>query len=317
MKRTILHNQCKPGHARGQRGQTAAVLVGLVMALTLAGTGLKAQVPDISKAVLLSWPEPAQEQIVVGADSLATNAVWTPWPEPIFKRFGELCMTVPTTASQQFFKLVSGMQFVDDFSDSKLPFTNRIPWASYEAESGDDWSVTNGVLRLTWHGPTEGAFALIWPPGSNTWVADFTASVDILNWTTSGTNWSTLGIMARGFIPYPGGGLAFSAGLRLNAYGIPGNVAPWMAYGADPTTNGPTFQVAQFPPPYRVQYCGLGPNHTLRVISLTTGELIREMTMTKPSGRTEGFMGLWINAPAVSESHSITVDNYFAAGTRP
>ena len=30
-------------------------------------------------------------------------------------------MTVPVTASQQFFKLMPGTQFIDDFSDTKLP----------------------------------------------------------------------------------------------------------------------------------------------------------------------------------------------------
>ncbi len=85
MRKMTLDNKCKAGHARGRRGRTAALLGGLVVALTLPGSGLKAQVPDISKSVLLSWPEPTQEQIVVGSDSL-TGPVWTPWPEPIFKR---------------------------------------------------------------------------------------------------------------------------------------------------------------------------------------------------------------------------------------
>jgi hypothetical protein len=80
-------------------------------------------------ACLACWSQDtAEEQIVVGASSLASDAVWTPWPEPIFKRHGELCMAVPTTATQQFFKLVPGTQFIDDFSDPQEPFAVRNPW---------------------------------------------------------------------------------------------------------------------------------------------------------------------------------------------
>lgn len=313
MKPNLVTFAYHPFRVRGFRGQTTALLAVLTL---MAGTTfvLHAQLTNIQISVLLSWPEPVEEQIVVGSVS-PRGPVWTPWPEPIFKRHGELCMAVPATATQQFFRLASGSQFIDDFSDPKQPFTNRNDWWTYSKEPSDEWIVTNDVLRLNWHGPLAGAFALIWPPGSNYWVADFSASADILDWTTSGTNWSALGIMARGII-YPDGGLGHAAGLRLNAYGIPGNVAPWIAYGNE-QTDGLTFQTAQFPPPYRLEYSGLGPNHTLRVISLTTKELIREMSMTYPYGRTNGFMGLWINAPAVLESHSITVDNYLATGTKP
>src|SRR5512139_180898 len=113
MKTTIINGLHKPEPARGPCGRSAALLACLALALTLPAICLQAQVLDISKSVLLSWPEPAQEQIVVGSDS-PTGPVWTPWPEPIFNRFGQMCMTVPTTASQQFFKPVLGRQFVDD-----------------------------------------------------------------------------------------------------------------------------------------------------------------------------------------------------------
>jgi hypothetical protein len=314
MKSNLVTFARSPFRVRCFRRATTALLAGLTL---MAGTTfvLHAQLTNIERAAIVSWPPPTEEQIVVAADSL-TGSVWTPSLELIFKRFDLMCMTVPTTASQQFFKIVPGRQFADGFGDTWGPFTNRIPWWPYSNEPSDEWIVTNGVLRLNWHGPLAGAFALIWPPGSNTWVADFSASVHILDWTTSGTNWSTLGIMARGIIN-PDGGLAYAAGLRLNAYGIPGNIALWMGYGAV-TTDGPTFQTAQFPLPYRLEYSGIGSNLTLRVVSLTTKELIREMSATYPSGnRTEGFMGLWINAPAVLESHSITVDDYFTTGTRP
>src|SRR5512135_87546 len=138
--RIITDRICKPGPPPSK---PAALLACLVLALTVPGIGLKAQVPDISRAVLLSWPEPTQEQIVVGTDSVASNAVWTPWPEPIFKRFGQMCMTVPTTASQQFFKTVRGNQFIDNYSDTQLPYTNRVAYSNMvSAASGFEFQVT-------------------------------------------------------------------------------------------------------------------------------------------------------------------------------
>ncbi len=159
----ITDRICKPGHPPGK---PAALLACLVLALTVAGTGLKAQVLDESRAVLLYWPEPTQEQIVVGADSLASNAVWTPWPEPIFKRFGQMCMAVPTTASQQFFRTALGRQFLDDFSETWGPFTNRDSYMHWFRQPGEDWFVTNGTLRVNVNLSTDAGFLLL-PVGTN------------------------------------------------------------------------------------------------------------------------------------------------------
>ena len=49
----------------------------------------------------------------------------------------------------------------------------------------------------------------------------------------------------------------------------------------------------------------------------TTGQLIKEMNLTS-SNFVAGGIGLWINAPAgVYESHSITMDNFYASGAKP
>jgi hypothetical protein len=311
MKEMRLDNQWKPGRARAQQGRTAALLGGLILALTLPDTCLKAQVIGISKAVLLSWPEPTQEQIVVGADS-PTGPVWTPWPEPIFKRLGQVCMAVPTTASQQFFKLVPGRQFVDDFSDTRLPYTNRGPWRLTWNQPGSEFLVTNGVLRLIWHGTNSGAF-LAQPPGPDIVVNNFYMSVDVLDWVTSGTNWSAIGLVARGNVP---GGYAYGAGLWLQRLGTSVSVTPFLSCGAD-QRDGMPFDIGEIPPPYRLEYSGIGTRFSLRLVNLTMQQLIREMSETF-YGSTEGIVGLWINAPAgLLESHSITADNFFVSGTKP
>ncbi len=310
----ILDKICKPGHARGARCKSAALLACLVLALTFPGTCLKAQVPEISKAVLLSWPEPTQEQIVVGSDSLASNAVWTPWPEPIFKRFGQMCMAVPTTASQQFFKPVPGTQFIDDVSDFQLPYTNRCAYSNWTGY-GWDYLVTNGTYRIARQGPgiAKWGFAAPLP-----WVEvrDFTTSVDILDWVASGTNWNRFYLAARAVWTGPGGGPAYAGGLSLNDPG-PGKVR-LRTICFTSSFEGASFDFQQYPPPYRLQFSGVGTNMSSRVLSLTTGQILAEMSVTD-TNLTQGFTTLLPYSPALnaSESHAITLDNYFVSGTKP
>jgi hypothetical protein len=267
---------------------------------------------QIANSVLLSWSgNTEEEQIVVATDSL-TNAAWAPCPQPIFAGSGGMSMAVPTTASQQFFKLVPGTQFVDDFSDTWGPFTNRNSWQLIWNTPASEFLVTNGLLRINWHGPESGAFVAL-PLGTNVLLGDFSMSMDVLDWATSGTNWSTIAHVARGMFTgtYSGAG----AGLTLNSP-IPGRVTPWVGSGENGTVGVP-FEIAQFPPPYRLVYCGVGTNFTFRVVNLTTKQLIRETIATYPF-RSQGVMGIIVNAPAgVNESHNITVDNFLMNGTKP
>jgi hypothetical protein len=295
------------------RRQTTVLLAGLTL---MAGTTfvLHAQLTNIEKAVLLSWPGPAEEQIVVGADSSA-GPVWTPWPEPIFTRHGELCMAVPTTASQQFFKLVSGRQFVDDFSETNLPFTNRAPYTN-ALDTGWDYRVTNGIYRIARQGPVFAAGYGLTQPLPVVVVRDFSASVDILDWVASGTNWNDFYIAARGVWVGPSGGYAYSGGLRLNDPG-PGSVRLWMVLSND-FVAGASFDLQQNPPPYRLQFSGVGPRLSFRVLSLTTGQILEEMSVNH-STLPEGFVGLllYTSPLKLSESYTITVDNFFVSGTKP
>jgi hypothetical protein len=316
MKEMILDNKCKPAHARGRGGGTAVLLGGLVLALTLPGTDLRAQVPDITKSVLLSWPEPTQEQIVVGSGS-PTGPVWTPWPEPIFKRFGQMCMTVPTTASQQFFKTVRGNQFIDNYSDTQLPYTNRVAYSNMVSPaSGFEFQVTNGTYRIVRQGPwlpgtTNGAATI---PMPYVVVRDFSTSVDILGWTNTTTNWNVLYIAARmSWAPSMDG-----AALDLNpSDGPPGSFRLLMTTWGKEEARGPIFDGQQNPPPYRLQFSGVGHHLSFRVLSLTTGQVLGEMS-SEDSILTQGFVAFWINNPAlkVSESYAITLDNLLITGTR-
>ena len=157
---------------------------------------------------------------------------------------------------------------------------------------------------------------MIVPPGPEIVAANFSISADILDWKTSGTNWSGLGLVGKG-VKFPGGDVsAVGGGLILNSEGIPGRVRPYMGDG-DYGTNGLYFRIEEFPPPYHLECSGVGSTFSLRVFSLTTKKLIREMSMVRSVIR-DGFMALWFNAPGgVAASHEITVDNYLATGTKP
>lgn len=179
---------------------------------------------------------------------------------------------------------------------------------------GTGWIVTNGVLRLSWQGPFDGICALL-PLGTNiaTELRDFYMSEDVLDWVSSGTHWSAGGFVARLRLS---DGAGYGAGLMLNATGTSGSLTPWMSYGAY-STNGIPFTMEEIPPPYRLEYFAKGTEFSLRVVNLTTKQLIRQMSMTD-SSRSQGLMGIVTGAgPGTNlESHSITVDNFFLSGTK-
>jgi hypothetical protein len=260
------------------------------------------------------WPDPAQEQIVVGSDS-PTGPVWTPWPEPIFKRFGQMCLAVPTTATQQFFKTVSGRQLADDFTDSWWPFTNRIPWTNWLVNPGEDWFVTNGVLKLAVSPGTNSPGFLLLPDWTNA-VQDFYTSIDILDWVTSTNNWSIFALIGRGKIHGVTSANGHIGGLVLNSDGIAGNVTLYLWDGYTDVF-GPSFDMGANPLPYRLELSQVGNNLWLRVRSLTTKAVIREQALVVTK-YTQGWVGLWIkgrNDPG--DTFTITADNFFATGTKP
>ncbi len=250
---------------------------------------------------------------MVGADSLASNAVWTPWPEPIFKRSGELCMAVPMTATQQFFKLVPGTQFIDDFSEPTEPFATRNPWVPYFFNVGDassfSFTVTNGAFRIrTLTGPVDGR-VVIAPPGPLTVFRDLTVSVDILSFAATATEARPLfSICARAWIddPFPGNSNAYLGGFRVN----PARMQIWT--GSAPVA-GPSFTYDPAAA-YRLQLSAVGVDLTLRLVNLATGQIL-EQRLTDATF-SQGNVMLWVEA-APGGSYDLTVDNFFVSGTKP
>jgi hypothetical protein len=265
------------------------------------------EIARATNAVALNWMLPMEEHIVVEADQL--TGPWCPCPQAYTRTGDVCCLSVPYQSPQKFFKLTPGTQFTDYF-------TNAVPaWKLTWNQPGSEFLVTNGVLRLNSHGTNTGAY-VAQPPGPDVVVSNFCMSVDILDWVTSSTNWSDFGLIARGYFSPTGGGVGYGAGLILNSDGVPGRVTPFLSYGSQGSYGVP-FKISEIPPPYRLEYCGIGTRFSLRLVNLTTQQLVREMSATF-YGRTTGWVGLWISAPAgVDESQNITVDNFFATGTKP
>ncbi len=175
--------------------------------------------------------------------------------------------------------------------------------------------VTNGVLQVDWNAPPIKGFVLA-PLGMSVadHLRDVYTSVDLLSCVAgSTTNGCVLTLVARGRVDTYSG---YFGGLTLNHDAILGEVEPWILDSLD-YTYGQTFNLEEFPLPYRLEFSVVGTKLLFRVWSLTTGQLIREVTTTSSRCPT-GFVGLWINGrnnPGLT--FTMTADNYFVSGTKP
>lgn len=297
------------------RMNTAALVLSLLLAVVESSVCLQAQTPPdiaITNSVLLTWPQPAEPCIVVGADSL-TSPIWKPWPEPIFSRFGQLGLAVPTTQAGQYFKLVAGSQLIDDFSAPPWPSTSRGQWMAYFV-SGEDASriaVTreNGALRVrTTAPPVDGRFLLM-PPQPDMMVRDFVASVDILRWPAAGREF---GFLVRGMVTHAGGGVDFNSsnGYIGSASRERGCLLFW---DGGQELEGPAFTIEPTAS-YRLVFSGVGDQLSLRFVNLKSGVTL-EKTWTD-NRWSEGPVAIMGDALA-GASMDITVDNVFVTGTKP
>ena len=159
---------------------------------------------------------------MVGTDSLAGDAVWAPCPEPIYKRFGCPCVSVSTRDGAQYFKLVPGSQFIDDFDPPKPPYMSKGDWAPYFYGSGDSerFEVVNtgGALRIRTVATPVNERAMVLPPGPDVVVGDFCASVDLLEIAGTVEN-EGIALVARGWRdpagPFPGQSNGYFGGIVL------------------------------------------------------------------------------------------------------
>lgn len=268
---------------------------------------------DIQKTVTVRWPEDTvEEMIVLGADSVDSTA-WAPYPGPIAKQFSQFCIAVPTTQNEQHFKLVPGTHFIDDFSDPRQPFATRREYRLFFQNPGEEVEVSDGAMRVYRTGATTGGMAIT--PPDDVVVGDFYTSVDILSMTTSADNYLVVSLLAR--TKLTGEPLQMcGGGLLLNRSGVRGKVQTFI--GAETEIWGPDFTIEAKPPPYRLEFSGMGPNLQLRVLSLTSKELIAQQTLTHYLPLTKGVVGLWVRGPNNDPTtHEAILDNFFVTGTTP
>lgn len=270
----------------------------------------------IAHAVCLSWSEnTTEEQIVVSADS-PTDPVWTPCPEPMFRRGGRLCVTVPVTQAEQYFKAVPGTQFSDDFNSVKEPFASRNDWGPLFFDPTDAarfmLTLVNEAFQIeTVTRPVDGQVA-IFPPGGGPVLRDFTASVDILDWASSQE--SALGIAGR---VQGGPGRvenAYLGSVRVNPAAGTGQL--WFYDGASDVQASPTFPIT-LDSDYRLEFSVIGRQLELRLWKLAETEVAvaqgrRQASTSLPPGR----VALWVNTRG-STDYRRTLDNFSVTGTKP
>lgn len=281
-----------------------------------------APVLDEQHSALLAWPEgTADEMVAVSADSVEGpfNKLC---PEPIYKRFGNVSLAVPITATRQFFTLAPGIQLIDDFDPPKPPYSAKYDWVPrfYDAADATRWNVSNvdGVLRVqTLTKPADDGALLMLTPGPLLQVKDFCASVDILDLSVTHTA-GEVGIGARGVwdpaTGWPGNANGYIGSVVPNCDGV--NQARLNFFtGSFPEVKGKLFT---FKPgtPYRLVFSGVGQRLTTELIDLGTGQAAVEPLTVTDSTFSQGLVGVFIQAggPAAFDA---TLDNFFLTGTKP
>lgn len=277
---------------------------------------------EISHAVRISWPEDTmEEQIVVQANSVAADALWSPCPEPLFRASGKIFMAVPAAAQQRFFKLVPGVQFSDDFEQANPPYGTKGEWVPFFLVEADRshfvFTPTNGAYRISGQSAVDGRVA-IKPPGPDIVVGDFSASVDVVDWSPAIPDYS-VGIAARG----QGSGVteaglpnSYTAGVNFRppGYGA-GKALLYIWHGVAPEWHSPVFDVTAGSK-YRLEFSGTGSSLTVRLLNLTDPQApVRELKGNDATFQA-GIVGLFARALS-GQTYNVTVDNYFVTGTKP
>jgi len=270
----------------------------------------------IEKSVQLMWSgSTAQDQVAVGATTI--DGPWIPVLEPVFERYGSLCISVPATFGEQwlkpyeYFALTPGYQLRDDFSD-----VDRQWWHHFHDAREFQIRHVDGALNIA--SSTAGTYgraslAALPPSAAKPFVhQDFAMSIDIIDWEPSGES-QVIGLIGRvellpdfstghnymGIVGFQNDGTAFVSiyDSRTNS-----NLATQEDVAVDPEKS------------YRLIFCGAGSQLLLRLSALDNpGESIAELE-ANDSGLTQGVPALWVNAG--TGTYDLTIDNYFVSGTK-
>lgn len=230
-------------------------------------------------------------------------------------------MAAPITTAQQwtqpaqYFKLVPGTQFSDDFSHLKPPFTGRNPWQPVFLNSGDAsrfaFSIAGEAFQIeTVALPLNGQVAILQPEGGSV-MRDIYATVDILDWAS--TSESALGIAGR-----VQGGLghvdnAYLGSVRMNPATGTGQL--WFFNGESDVQGSAAFPIAT-DSDYRLQLLIVGSQLTLQLFDVADPPTPVAQGFLQDSRFSRGRVALWVNTRGGS-GYRRTVDNFFVTGTKP
>lgn len=275
-----------------------------------------APVLGFEKSVLLSWPQhTAEEQIVLGAASV--NGPWVPWLEPIFKRQGEVCMAVPTTSAQQFFKLAPGNQLSDDFSGQTEPW---VPLFITGDPNQTTFIRTNGVLRLQGQTGAPDTWGFLMPPGPDLVYADVAMFLDIVDWDPNASH-QEISLGARGTVnrQNPGVSVGYLAFVTIKDPGIGGRTRLAL-YSNPPNINLRETALDLDPQKaYRLVFSAVGTQLTLDLFELDA--LRRPVGLAGSVAVTDnrhsrGAVCLWWLHTGQT-AYDITVDDFMVTGAKP
>ncbi|HNQ90031.1 MAG TPA: hypothetical protein PKM73_15550 [Verrucomicrobiota bacterium] len=266
-------------------------------------------------ASMLRWSaDTADEQIVAGADRI--DGPWAPWPEPVFKRFGELCMAAPTLGAERYFKLVPGSQFADSFDALEEPCATRNPWQLWFLDAGDTdvfrMTQADGVLRIETLMPPVLGQAAVLPTGGGPVLRDFTASVDILEWASDD-------VSASGLIGRVQGGPGYVSNfylgtVRMNPALGTGQLFVFKGSGADIPVSAP-FSISH-DARYRLQFSVVGDELKLRFLQLGESPVLIAEGSEEDTRFSQGRVAMWLNGRN-STTYRRVFDNFHVTGTAP
>ena len=133
--------------------RTCRWLGGLCVVLILATPLLGQSGPELKVEhaedgnCLLSWPVTPEEYVVV-ADRAADGAYRKALLASVTQVDGTNYMTVPASHDAEYFRLVRGQRFEDDFEDGNLDGWTVAPYPDPVWEGVYQVEVTNGHLRI-------------------------------------------------------------------------------------------------------------------------------------------------------------------------
>lgn len=316
--KTIDRSSCKH---RSWRNRLGAPLLVLVIASTLTALADEPPPLDIDHAAaVISWPASGKDYIVLS--SATPDGPWIPCLDPVAQGPGVLQMAVHTTDHSRYFKLAKGQRFMDDFDDGDLE-----GWTVGFSETGYEEAVTvettGGKLRI--HGacpecdaPNMGLYL------TNLLLADFTVSVDILDWDISAGPYNTgHALFARidpDHVTPTRRNKAYMGGFLVTPSFAPSYSALWIYEVTGPTSEEQLGDITFFPPvshtrDYRLVFTGVGSQLTLQLFDLTDGSLVAENQAVDDT-LTEGWVGIW-GSGRTTKKIDITLDNFVAVGTTP